>query len=169
MLNLPQALPAPGGFLTEYDGIVEHFSLPKMRIIQYHEDAATSDKDEVAPSYDPHHSWSSPPPEQQISPNQDSPTTGSHASVPRTLRQHATDHYARLDHVQRAPKPVQSKKLKGESKTKRRLSSESLASDSETVPSPKRLRRAKAAPSPPRRQLRSGGRKSARNSEKSPS
>lgn len=111
MLNPPQALPAPGGFLTEYDGVIEHFSLPKTRIMNSHEEAVKSNEDaEPAPAYDPHHSWSSPPPEQQSTLNESSPMAGSGANVPKTLRQRASDHYARLDHVQHAPRPVQSKK-----------------------------------------------------------
>jgi hypothetical protein len=128
-----------------------------------HEEAVNSSEEaEPAPVYDPHHSWSSPPPERQKSLNERSLVVGSGANVPKTLRQRATDHYARLDHVQHAPRPVQSKK----SKTKMRLSSNSSASDSETMPSPKRLRRAKVASSHPGRQLRSGVRKSARRGEK---
>jgi xeroderma pigmentosum group C-complementing protein len=170
MLNSLQALPAPGGFLTEYDGVIEHFSLPKTRIMHYHEEEVKSNEEaEPASAYDPHHSWSSPAPERQSSLNEGSPVVGSGANVPKTLRQRATDHYARLNHVQHAPSPVQSKKPKPKTKTKMRLSSNSSASDSETMPSPKRLRRAKVGSSPPGRQLRSGVRKSARHSEKGPS
>jgi xeroderma pigmentosum group C-complementing protein len=163
ILNPPQVLPAPGGFLTEYDGVIEHFSLPKTRIVHSHIEAANSNEEaEPAPAYDPHRSWSSPPPEQQNALNESSLMVESGANVPKTLRQRATDHYARLDHVEHAPRPVQSKKTK----TKMRLSSNSSASDSETMRSPKRLRRAKVASSPPGRQLRSGVRKSARHGEK---
>jgi xeroderma pigmentosum group C-complementing protein len=170
MLNPPQALPAPGGFLTEYDGVIEHFSLPKTRTIHSYEEAVKSNEEaEPAPAYDPHHSWSSPPPERQSTLNEGSPMIGSAENVPKTLRQRATDHYARLDHVPHAPRPVQPEKLKAKTKAKMRLSSNSSASDSETMPSRKRPRRAKVASSPPGRQLRSGVRKSARHNKKGPS
>lgn len=146
---------APGGFLTEYEGVIEHFSLPKTRIVQVHEDSLTPGDDEASPAadYDPHRSWSDPLPEE----NHDTVTsvTVVEERLPKTLRQYAAE---RSDHVQNTSKPVQQPtKMKTNRKTKRPLSSDSSTSEGETVPRPKRLRR-----TPLKREPRSGVRKSTR-------
>jgi len=150
--------------------VIEHFFLPKTRTIKHLEDTARASEEEgeMAPSYDPHHSWSSPPTEQDASLNGSIPAIGQDRNAPKSLRQHATDHYARLDYTQHESKPLHFKKLKPKIKTKRLPSSDSSASDSETLPSPKRPRMSKVDPSQPRRQLRSGVRKTTRQGQKNP-
>ncbi|WP_223677168.1 hypothetical protein, partial [Novilysobacter selenitireducens] len=49
-VTLRQEMPPEGGFLTEYDGVIEHFDLPKTRIIHYSNgDAAPQEVDDAPP------------------------------------------------------------------------------------------------------------------------
>ncbi len=138
--------------------------------MQIHDNITSLNEEDTtpAPDYDPHHSWSDPLP-QEDDPPVESSMISEDIVVPKTLRQHANDHYANIDHVQHAAEPVQGRKLKPNKKTKRRLSFESSASESDTMPSPKRLRRTRISTPGTKRELRSGVRKSTRTRHKSPS
>lgn len=130
----------------------------------HHEDSALpNEEDDIAPApdYDPHHTWPNALSDERH-PLVESNMVAEDGVIPKTLRQRAAEHYAHQDHVQDTPEPVQRRKLQPNKKTKRQLSSDSSTSESETMPSSKRRRGTRFGPSPVKRELRSGVRKSAR-------
>lgn len=155
--------PAAGGFLTEYDGVIEPFHLPKSRLTKTIEAieriAAMEQPDEFnAPNL----------PEGSEEETEMPSTANGEIDVnqnPKTLRERAAEAYALQEnaaqHKQHVIMPVASSKMprttrqRGKQRAKGSPSTDSeVESDDTPLPASKRPRRSIKAPQPAKRQLR---------------
>ncbi|KAG8836821.1 hypothetical protein FRC18_010627 [Serendipita sp. 400] len=154
-----QSAPAPGGFLTEYDGIIEPFNLPKALRVHIDESATKPVASEELQSDD----WSIGVPEASLDPHYKPDIAASNPNIiPKSLRERAGDYFRTKEEVPNrvsSPLPKRHSRLHHsvQSRKKRRkrpsqTSSHDSESFSESERSSKRART--RALSPPRRQLR---------------
>lgn len=149
-----------GGFLTEYDGVIEHFHLPKSRMMKTIE-ALEHDtaEDQTNKIYVPE---SPKTPENDLG---TMPMTNNDLNLsqnPKTLRQRAAEAYASRtgsENTQQTLPSIVITKIRRQKrqKGKRGTTSPSTGESdykSDTQPTPKRPRRSNHAPKPVQRQLR---------------